>query len=165
MPDASEQIFEYRFISKHRGLLWALVIIVPGLGVSVYGAVMNKGQTLLNLIVGLSILIPLILLAILKEKKDQVELTEIKVSTDGIWAHLRKNQLEWLPKKNVQFVPWSSISYHQIYSYPDPDAVEMAGVGGVRLIIKDNDRKISIYENIENYESLLIFIMRKVPPG
>lgn len=163
MADSSEQIFKYRFISKHKGLLWGVVYFIPGLGGSVYGTILNKGQTLLGLSIIWAVLTPLILLAIWKEKTDQAELSEIKISVDGISAHLRKNDLEYSPKKNVQFVPWSSIDGYQYFSYPDPDAHIMAGKAGVRLMIKEMDRKICIYENIKDYESLLKVIKSKLP--
>jgi len=165
MPNDSEQVFTYRFISKHKGLLWALVYFVPALGISIYGVAMNHGQTILSLIVVWSILTPLILLAIWKERSDRVELDEIKISEDGICAHLRKNHLEILPTKNVQFIPWSSIDSYQEFSPPDTDNFDMFGMNGVRLKISELDRKISIYKHIENFELILNLIKRKLPPA
>ncbi len=165
LPDSSEQIFKYRFVSKHKGLLWALAYFVPALGASIYGIVLNHGQTLLSLIGLWSILTPLILLAIWKERSDRVELNEVKVTENGIRAHLRKNHLEILPTKNVQFIQWSSIDSYQIFSPPDTDNFDMFGMNGVRLIIKKLDRKISIYQHIENYELLLNLIQKKLSPG
>ena len=164
MPNDSEQIFKYRFLTKHKGLLWALAFFVPTLGASVYGVALNHGQTLLSLIIVWSITTPLILLAIWKERADRVDLNEVKVSEDGIWAQLRKYHLEILPTKNVQFIQWSSIDCYEIFSPPDTDDFDMFGMDGIRLRIKKLDRKISIYKHIENYELILNLIKRELPP-
>ena len=165
MPNDSEQIFKYKFVSKHKGLLWALAFFVPTLGVEIYGGVMNPRAMLLDSIIFWLLFTPLILLAIWKERSDRVELDEIKISEDGICAHLRKNHLEILPTKNVQFIPWSSIDSYQIFSPPDTDNFDMFGMNGVRLKISELDRKISIYKHIENFELILNLIKRKLPPA
>ena len=152
LASSQVKLFKYGFGVRNTGYLFAVVYLTMALGLSVYGFVRPHDQTLVGLIGVWSILIPLILLAIWKQRTDSVELREVEVSEKGILAQLRKNQVEYLPKTNVQFIPWTSIDSYEEFSRPDTDDFNMFGIDGVRLQIKKFDRKISIYTKINGYE-------------
>lgn len=157
------KLFEYRFITKHSNAFYITIYLVIGLSLSIYGIILNKESMLLGLGILWLVLIPLILLSSLAEIRSKILYSPIEVTNEGIKVQLRNDKHEYFPKKDIQFLEWSSLNNYEFFKFPDSDSTEGLGKKGVRLW--SGNKKIVIFESIRGYDSLLKIIQNKLPRG
>lgn len=154
--------FEYRFFTKHLNAVFVMLYLSLVLPITIGIIIQGKAEVAFWGIVALwAIFIPLIILSLLAENRSRILYLPVEIEAKGIKAQIRSSKHKYFPKLNIKFLPWSSFNSFELFSFPDQDSVEGSGKRGMRLWI--GEKKIVIYESINNYNSLLKIIENQLP--
>lgn len=149
--------YSYKFLTRHTGLVIAAIYFLMGITFSLWGILgAEQFEFGSRQVKGLSIIwgivLFLLLVAFFFGKRIYIFLQPIELSANGIRGSFRLHAFEWWPKNVTDVMAWADIDRLEFFSYPDNDAMKMKKWSGMRII--SGDRKIVIYDKIQNYAVL-----------
>jgi hypothetical protein len=150
-------VFNYRFVSRNLGAIWAVGWVGAGTIFTIYSLFFVSEGNKLALLGLWGILLLLTAVALFSWNHTRKTYQPVTVTDAGIANDLRREKFEVWPKRKPGFIGFDEITEIAMVAKPDMDADETHfGVSAMR--IRAREKKMVIMKKIEGFDHLCALI-------
>lgn len=162
LPGRVIAVFNYRFVSRNLGAIWAVGWVMAGVVGTVWALVFEapglvSSAQIKGGLIFWSVLLLLIAVALFSWNHTRKTYQPVTVTDAGIANDLRREKFEVWPKRKPGFIGFDEITEIAMVAKPDMDADETHfGVSAMR--IRAPEKKMVIMKKIEGFDPLCALI-------